>query len=360
MTTLANFAAHMVTVFLVLLLTACAVPPPPLGSDGQALTFVTPLSLDGVFAGSPDRALIAYGEGGLHLREVAAGTVHRLDAAGTVHRLDAAEPLAAAWRQDGAQLAAAFASANGSNGRLVVFDRDGRTLAEAELPGTPVAMAWSHHQELLVAGFTFRQFSFGGSLSQWLIRINGAEREQLTIGDSTLKPSTVQAVAGQLGRLLKVSFSPAGDELVVLQLHDPPQFPAYLQLTHRNWQVSTAERKLLQLPVAPVILDWGAAEDTLIYRTGDGLWRELALWPPPESTAPVTVPSSEFPSAWADSIHLQRFDNGDYLLATGGRLYAGSGLPVRHTANDAELGWTLRKWRFEGLISPEEYREVRP
>lgn len=344
---------HVLRPFIVLLipllLSACATLPTPEPPVDPALRLVTAIDPQGVFAGTPDRSLIAFGKGGLQLLEVASGKVQRLDA-------DA--PLALGWRHDGTQLAAAFAAEDGK-GRLVVFARDGQIVAKSELPGTPVAMAWSRRDDLLVAGYSLRSYSFGGSLNQWLVRVNGAEQEQSTIGDATLKPATTKAVRDRLRDLLKVAFSPAGDELVVLQLHDPPQFPAYLQVTHRNWQTA-GERKLVQLPVMPAALYWGTNEDELTYRTEAGPWRVLALWPPVGSSSPVTAQAADLPDEWAAGTRLQRFDSGDYLLAVDGRLYAGHNLPARVPSADADKGWMLRKWRFEGLISPEEYLEVRP
>jgi len=349
MTQYRHFLPLAILLSIFLLLSACAELPAPVTPAGQSLQFITIIDPQGVFAGSPDRKLIAIGKGGLQLLELPSGEGRRLDSQ---------TPLALGWRHDGTQLAAAFVAEDGK-GRLVIFDRAGKAVDQSELPGTPVDLAWSRRDDLLVAGYSLRAFSFGGSLTQWLVRVNGAEREQSIIGDTTLKPATTKAVRDRLSHLLKVAFSPAGDELVVLQLHDPPQFPAYLQMTHRNWQ-GAGERKLLQLPVEAVALHWGETEDVVAYRPGTGSWRVLLLWPPSGSPAPVTEQAADVPETWGVETRLQHFDSGDYLLAVNGRLYAGSGMPPRLKQTDAENAWLLRKWRFEGLITPDEYREVRP
>lgn len=343
------FLSLLILPWFGLLLTACAELPAPVPPAGTSLQLVTVIDPEEVFAGSPDLNLIALGKGGLQLLDVPSGEVRRLDSQA---------PLALGWRHDGIQLAAAFA-ANDGKGRLVIFARDGQVVANSELPGTPVALIWSRRDDLLVAGYNLRTFSFGSSLTQWLVRINGAEQEQTTIGDATLKPATTKAVRDRLSDLLKVAFSPEGDELVVLQLHDPPQFPAYLQATHRNWQVA-GERKLVQFPVQPVALHWGADADELAYRSGPGPWRVLPLWPPAGSSSSITALTADLPEEWGAETRLQRFANGDYLLAGNGRLYIGHHLPPRLDEADAGTAWMLRKWRFEGLISPEEYQEVRP
>ena len=77
-------------------------------------------------------------------------------------------------------------------------------------------------------------------------------------------------------------------------------------------------------------------------------------------SAQAAEPTADLPDAWGVGRSLQRFDSGDYLLAVDGRLYAGTGLRVRPGPTDADRDWTLRRWRFAGLISPEEYQEVRP
>jgi hypothetical protein len=334
---------------LLIFLAACSNPPAPKGIDDQPLRLITSIAPSGVFAGSPGRELIAFGGEGLQLLEVASGERRRLDSR---------VPLALAWRHDGELLAAAFAGGEQS-GQLTVFTRAGTVAEQFDLPGTPVAVAWSQHKDLLVAGYRLQQFKFGGNLAQWLVRVNAAGREQFELGDVTLKPATAEKLRDRLGELLRVSFSPAGDELVVMQLHDPPRFAAYLQLTHRNWQVP-AERKLLQLPVQPVVLAWGGDSDTVNYRAGAGSWRALSLWPPAGEQMQAVEPTADLPDAWGVGRSLQRFDSGDYLLAVDGRLYAGTGLPGRLGPTDADRDWTLRRWRFEGLISPEEYQEVRP
>jgi hypothetical protein len=88
--------------------------------------------------------------------------------------------------------------------------------------------------------------------------------------------------------------------------------------------------------------------------------QRIELWPPAdEEPARKTAP---LPGADAGQagVRMQRLDDGRYLLATADRLYAGSGLPVRDRTRHDDRMWQLRKWRFEGLITAEEFREARP
>ena len=338
----------MLGAILLLLQQACAAAPPPASLNNQPLQLITSIPPAGIFAGAPDRTLIAFAGDGLQLLEVA--TRQR-------KTVDGREPLALGWRRDGSQLAAVFA-VDSERGQLAIYDRDGRLTEQSPLPGMPVALAWSRHDDLLIAGFRLREFSFGGNLSQWLVRINAAEREVFELGDTTLKPATARAVKTRLADLLKVSFSPVGDELIALRLHDPPQFPAYLQLVHRNWQVPK-ERELQQLPLQPAEIAWGDTEDTVICRSAAGTWQMLPLWPADGEPSRHMVAINDPAELPAVDQGLQRFADGGYLLAVNGRLYLGSGLAPLAAEGD-DKAWTLRKWRFEGLITPEEYLEVRP
>lgn len=218
-------------------------------------------------------------------------------------------------RTDGERLAKGVAGNNGG-WRLDVFSRDGRKLEEHPLPGPVLTVAWSSRQDLLVIGYRLQEFSFGANLSQWLVRLHDGRRDQLDLWDTTLKPNTARNLKGHLAALLPAAFSPDGDEFVFTRLHDPPQFPAYLELRYRNWQVP-AERKLLQLPVQPVMLDWEPTGEVVTCRSGSRPAQRVELWPDSAGTAPAAA-----------------------------------------LAPDAGLLWTLRKWRFEGLITPAEFLEV--
>lgn len=218
-------------------------------------------------------------------------------------------------RQDGKRLAQVFVDKDRQWG-LSVFDPDGRKLEEHPLPGPILAVVWSSHQDLLIIGYRLQEFSFGANLSQWLVRLHDGQREQIALGDATLKPNTAKILKDQLPMLLRVAFSPAGDEFVFTRLHDPPQLPAYLELLHRNWQVP-AERKLVALPVVPVRITWLPPREAVTWQTGDDPAQQIDLWP--DTFAPAAQPAA---------------------------------------AVESERLWALRKWRFAGLITPAELQKV--
>lgn len=281
---------------------SCAPSPPDPGARGGVP----------VVAGSPDGRFAAVGHRGLSL--VDSLTEQRIPVADEM-------PLALAWRRDGQRLAAVFPGEGEGTERLVVFDREGQRHSETALPGRTVAVAWSARHDLLVAGYQLQQYSFGANLSQWLLRIDAAGAPPIKLGDVTIEPATAKQFSAVLPRLLQAAFSPQGDELVFLRLHDPPQSSPYLQLVYRNWQAE-GERKLLDLPVRSAALQWQVAGEAITCTVDGEPPRTVELWPVPRPDAAVPI----------------------------------AGRPPSHL-DDARL-WTLRKWRFEGLITPEEFRTV--
>ena len=340
---------HLLWLALAALTAACVSPPAPRSLNETPLQLVAELDRDGGFAASPDGRQLAFGRQGLQLLDRAAGTTRRL--------ADAA-PVALSWRRDGTQLAAGFAEADGE-GRLAVFDRSGALLSEQPLPGRPVNVSWSSRHDLLAVTYRLQIYSFGANLSQWLVRVDSQGPATVPLGDVTLKPTTARQLASALPILLQAAFSPDGDELVYLRLHDPPEFPAYLRLLYRNWQ-TTGERKLLDLPLQPHDIDWEPSGEAIVLQPLTPVAQRIELWPR-AGEAPATQ-AAPLPGADAGQagVRIQRLDDGRYLLATEGRLYAGTGLPERTPARHDDRVWQLRKWRFEGLITAEEFREARP
>lgn len=338
----------LLLLLLTALATACAAPPPP-GLNAEPLQLLTDLDPEGVFALSPDGEQLAFGRNGLRLLERASGQLRQL-AAGS--------PLALAWRRDGAELAAGFVDEQGES-RLAVFDRRGALLSEQPLPGRLLSLSWSARHDLLAFGYQLKVYSFGANLTQWLVRSDAQTTTTIVLGDVTLRPATAKRLAKDLPALLAAAFSPDGDELVFLRLHDPPEFSPYLRLLYRNWQ-APGERKLLDLALQPVAIDWEPTGEAIVWWYGAQQPQRFELWPPPASTPQPAVVSLIPARASDPASRLQFLDDGRYLLATAGRLYLGEGLPVRQRPAYDEALWQLRKWRFEELISAEEFREARP
>lgn len=336
----------LIAIVPAVLMSACVSPRSPRGLNELPLTVVARLDRHAAFSASPDGRLVAYGDSALLLD----------DGSGRPISLSKASPVALGWRRDGERFAAGFTADNGQD-RLAVFDRSGRLLDEHLLPGRVLAVTWSSRNDLLVAGYRLREFSFGANLTQWLWRIDGRAVEEIRLGDATIEPATVGLVRETLPQLLSPSFSPAGDELVFARLHDPPQFPPYLQLHYRNWQVPTA-RRLPDLPVQPVVFAWGEGGQAILCQSGNEPPRQFELWPAAIGQAQEGKPSRHWRSGLWNGYPLQVFADGSYLIAMHGRLYAGSGLPVSASVEHDDRLWSMRKWRFEGLITPDEFEKA--
>ena len=341
--------ARRLVLTLAALAAACAPPPLPHGLNESPLQLVTELDRDGVFAASADGQQLAFGRQGLRLLDRASGVTLRL--------ADAA-PVALGWRRDGTRLAVGFVDGQGQ-GRLAVFDRSGALLSEQQLPGRPLNVTWSSRHDLLVIGYRLQVYSFGANLSQWLVRVDDQGSDTVSLGDVTLRPATAARLAPALPALLQATFSADGDELVYLRLHDPPEFPAYLRLLYRNWQ-TTGERKLLDLPLQPAVLAWEPSGEAIVVHPDSPTAQRIELWPRPGDASATTTAPPPGADAGEGGLRLQRLDDGRYLLATADRLYSGAGLPERPRRGHDDKLWQLRKWRFEGLITADEFREARP
>jgi len=58
---------------------------------------------------------------------------------------------------------------------------------------------------------------------------------------------------------------------------------------------------------------------------------------------------------WGEGARLQILDDGRFLLAVQQSLYIGDGLQPRPRQKYDEKAWNLRRWRYQGLITQDEY-----
>lgn len=339
------------------LLSACVATTPQSITD-VPLTRVTAIGDDGLFAADPAGRMVAICNNGLSLHDMESNTRNALSSE---------EPIALAWSPDGLELAAAYSHADYET-RLLIYSADGEVLRETLLPVALTQLVWSARGDLLVAGLKLKIYSFGGNLRQTLHRIVGEDVEETLLSDSTLRPSLVTNLAPGLGRLQPVAFSPSGDELVFLFLHDPPEFPPYLQLVYRNWQ-SNHERLFQKIALQEVDLTWKPSGDSVDIIAGDGSV-SVELWP---SAGAVADPSllvafhfsggrlyrgTDLLADWGDGAQLQLLSDGKFLLAVNKSLYLGEGLQNVNQPVYNEKAWNLRHWRFRGLITQAEYLEL--
>ena len=355
------------------LLTACLATPTielPLPPGLSRETVAEKLLPQSPVAVSPDGSLLALVRAdGLFLRSLQGGAEKKLSAE---------HPVALAFKPGGAELAAAFPTADGS--RLQRFaTSDGEILGKISFPGRCEALL-SRQGEWLAFVTTLQSFRFGGNLSSRLLRWDGAQApvEEL-LNDVTLDRSTLADKEALLATL-RPQLSPYGDEILFLRLHDPPAFDPYAAVVLRHLDTGS-ERLIAKLPKlrgAAIYLDGG---ELVAY--GDGtMLRIVEPWSDKEQQK-LSRPGQQFaaPSSgdmlWMDTDLLRRdgqivtsfalsahpvsfLSNGRLLLRDKGRLFLLSGLPVAASEAPAPVGGRLlllRKWRAEGLIDVREYSE---
>ncbi|MDH3998670.1 MAG: hypothetical protein OET90_07500 [Desulfuromonadales bacterium] len=348
------------------LLTACATPLPQSNSD-QPLTKIAKLDESNLFAADDHGLKVAFSRDGLFLQSLTPATA---STSLKEQKLSSLSPTFLAWSHDGSALAAAYPEVDYVT-RVVVYAPDGDILQETTLPVTLSQMVWSARGDLLTTGFKLKKYSFGANLQQQFSLLNQSKVDPVLLTDSTLKPSTAREFETMLPELQPVIFSPYGDELVYVLLHDPPEFPPFLQIYYRNWQTS-GHRKLLKLPLQNLELTWSDDCDSVTVQTSDGtqhipLWpqtaeqekqsRQTLMAPPRFSNGRLYNEQGQLLVDWEEGSQLQMLSDGRYLLALDNRLYLGNDLSPIERKPYSEKDWTLRRWRFEGLVTPAEYRE---
>jgi hypothetical protein len=347
------FSAVVITAFV--LLSGCVSGPPPQAINETPLTHVTDVDPTGLFAADQDCRNLAVSRKGLQLLDLESGSRQKLSSE---------SPTALAWSTDRSALAAAFPIADYET-RLELYSAQGALIHETLLPIVVSQMVWSSRGDLLVTGFALKVYSFGGNLRQALYRVTTEQVVEKVLADTSLKPATTKKLMPIMQSVQPVVFSAQGDELVFAKLHDPPAFSPYLQLRYMNWE-SGVERSLVKIPLQPIQFFWGGSENFVgVMAQAENF--SLSLWPSAEGSAEqLRVPFYQFAKGrlyygeklvtdWGDEARLQILVDGRYLLAQKGRLYLGEGLqPVSRSVYN-EKAWTLRRWRFEGLITSDEY-----
>ncbi len=339
------------------LLSGCATGPIPQSINEKPLTRIAAIDATGLFAANWDARTLALVQSGLSLVDLNSKEKQKLSSD---------SPVALAFSPDSSVLAAAFPTAKNET-RLTQYSSQGQLLHETILPIALTQLVWSARGDLLVTGYVLKKYSFGGDLQQLLYRVNGAEVTETVLSGTTLKLATVKLTAAIMAKVQPVAFSQTGDELVFVHLHDPPQFPPYLELVYYSWQVGKS-RSLQKLPLQKLALDWGKTQSVTVQSSVGAL--TFALWPTAEETE--SLPSTkvyrfdtgrlyageELLADWGKDAKLQRLSGGRFLLSSRKALYLGDGLRPELSEPYSEKQWTLRRWRFQGLITSEEYQKL--
>jgi len=347
------FSAIIIATFV--LLSGCVAGSPPQAINKTPLTRIADIDSTGLFAADQDGRNLAVSRSGLLLLDLESGSGQKLSSE---------SPVALAWSPDGSALAAAFQIADYET-RLELYSAQGALLHETLLPVVVSQMVWSSRGDLLVTGFALKVYSFGGNLRQTLYRVTTEQIVEKVLADTSLKPATTKKFMPIMQSVQPVIFSPQGDELVFAKLHDPPAFAPYLQLRHMNWE-SGVERSLVKIPLQPIQFFWRGSENAVgVMAQAENF--SLSLWPFAEGSAEqLRVPFYQFGKGrlyygerlvadWDDEALLQILDDGRYFLAQKRHVYLGDGLQLVPRSVYNEKSWILRRWRFGGLITSDEY-----
>lgn len=342
-------------ILLLVLLSGCATTRLTQSIDGSPLTKISSVDASHLFAVEPIGEKVVLSDKGLQLLELEPLAKKSLSQE---------TPLALAWSHDGSQFAATFPKPDQQT-IVTLYSADGVHVHEHVVPFTASQMAWSVDGELLVTGYLLKVYSFGSNLSQSMAVIKGEDVKLVPLTDATLDPSTSKALQPVLAQVLPVLFTPLGDELLYVRLHDPPEFAPYLKVLYKNSQADKA-RELLKLPLQILSLDW-LSRDVAEVITSRGNY-ELELWPVtagPDSSLPQyrfqngrLMQRERVVADWGGDARFQRLREKDFLLATNRSLYLGSGLDPQVSVPAAQNESQLRRWRYQGLITPSEYRAL--
>ncbi len=288
-------------------------------------------------------------------------------------------PSALAWSPDGRRIAAAFS--RGKDGTLRLYGFEGELQAEVKVSGNISSLAWRSTTEVLAMNIHVTQFSFGANLTEALLQWDGvSDPKRLIFYDNTLKPSTVKLGKDYLIGRLTFKLSPLGDEVLFVNVLDPPLFPTYFRIFLHNIDSGKARE------IAKVSLDSGGgaflgAGESILFGDGENRsqisdpWNDIILRTIPTPGREVAVSSGGRYMMLDGNLYFEgtrtasfqeicRSDFSDFggLMAVecGDRLYIVSGLkedlPAQLQPKEIARIKGLRKLLSEGLITPQDYR----
>jgi len=368
-----SFIFLNLSLLVALFLTGCSVSPllNPLPEDLE-LTSIATVDNESPAAIDPAGEYVAYVRKGLYVHETV--TDRRV-------RLSDDAPTTLAWNSKGTTLYATFS--DGKRSRLVLFDHDGRRVAETLLDGRVTTLACVPSGEALALAVVLKAYSFGGAYQVILYRWDGENQAtQAAVGDTSVKPRTLELFGDKIYKTARMALSPLGDEVVITRLYDPPAFPPSLRsyVYHLETGVQTEP---FEIPHRGVLQFLPDGEQLLF---SDGLSQLLRVDPKNLSTEPylasageglVVSPSGRYIFSggvlYADRVEKGSFSpdsvahfstTGTMLLQSGRSLWLLRGLnesaPLS-TLTDEERKTLLRgrEWRSKGLITEDEYQMLR-
>lgn len=358
--------------FVTALLIAGCVSAPLRGElpEGATVTRISEMLPGAPFAVDPAGKLLAVARTGLEIVDLSTATPVLVNPD---------SPQALAWSKDGERLAAAFCGADAC--RVSVYDPKGVLLGGTTLAGKVGSFVWRNSSELLISVSELKPYSFGVDYAQKLYRWDLVKAPS---GD-ILHNTTIYGAAGRkrapsAHKLFTLALSPYGDSVLYPRLYEPPEFPPYLKVFERHLG-SGADHEVAKAGIDSPSPVYAASPDS--FWSGDGagrlilydIWHDKWLDSLPTAGRQLSIaPGGRNLLAdgilYRDGKVLVSFlpDVSGMFAADGTRLFIGSGsgiflvdgLPADPsslmTGDNRDQLLKLRKWRSEGLITPEEFR----
>ena len=287
------------------------------------------------------------------------------------------EPAAMAWSPTGAFLAASFVSRDKTAVRI--YSADYGELAAIEVEGTARDLAWASDDELLIAAVVVKTYSFGGNYRVILHRWQQSrEMTSETIADTSPLKTNIAVIGDDLYAPVNMQISPYRDEIVFCRMLTPPNAEMHKKLIVRHL-ASGAEKEIGILPIMTNGGRYLQNGERLFFSDGTyqsinrSIWGTEAYETYPPGQQLEISPGGRFKLIdkvlYRDREKILQFDaidlasfspDGTHLLFVSGRnLFVLSPLE-ENLAKPRNVGiklLELRRWRSEGLITPQEYEK---
>ncbi len=350
------------------LLSGCAKKMPIMDLPEQySLQHLGSVSTDSPIAWHPDSEHYAVSASGLAIGQVGE----------SVSSVDRHSPKAISWSPTGAFIASSTGSTENSSIRI--FSSDGTVLADVAVEGSVHDLGWTSDNELLIAAVTVKTFSFGGNYSVRLYRWR--QNEELShevIADTSPLKSNLQAMGDSIYDSVHLQISPFHDEIIYTRLLTPPNVDMHYQLVVRHLD-SGSEKIVAKLPYGSQGGRYLLQGDNVFFSDGRyqsikrSIWGTEAYETYKPGLSVEISPGGRYKlidrNLLQDRDVLFRFarvdkaafspDGSKLLFISGRDLYLLSALedsPVLRVTVSQRL-LELRRWRSEGLITPQEYEK---
>ena len=312
------------------------------------------------------------------LAAVSKGVLQIIDSDGVTREILEGAASALSFSPGGDKLAVALPGETRTMLRL--FDRQGKLLAETDIPERATSMAWRSESQLLTTALGIRRLASGSELTSRLYLWNGSSPPAATtLSQVTVLPPLAKLPDELLWRTLSLAVSPYGDEIAYSSPRDRQTLAPYQSIAIRQLS-GGAEREVGKTSVGSGGPLYAPDGDSLLVGDDHALTRRLSIpdgrelyaWPSPgyypaiSASGAYTFLDGHLYQDGRSILSLPTESRGAFLpdgsglaISYDGKLYLISGLKDRGAPGppaDLERLLRLRRLRSLGLISEREYR----